>query len=754
MKKNLLLLLCLPLVLFAQTDSSSSTNKKEILFKDVIINSTGAKEKDPTVFQNITKNDLQKNNLGQDMPYLLDNTPSLVTTSDAGAGVGYTGMRIRGTDATRINITLNDVPVNDAESQGMYWVNLPDLGSSLQRIQIQRGIGKSTNGAGAFGASVNMQSPAYSQKWFVEFNNSYGSFQTLKHTLNVGTGLLKNVFFADAGVSKISSNGYVERASSDLYSYHAQLGFVFKRAVVRLLYFGGQEKTYQSWNGVSEDSLVIHRRQNSAGTDYFYKTGNPYYNQIDNYRQDYLQLIASNTFKQTEKINLYGKVTLFSTFGKGYYEEYKVGQYLDNYGLPTAGIYSDLIRRKWLDNIFFGGVYSLHGEHSNGFNWVLGGMISQYRGDHFGKLFWIKSPVAFSKKDNYYFNKGIKNDENVYANLNYFLKTKGNEQQADGINFMLDLQYRYISHYIAGTEDIGPLSKQIAYHFFNPKAGISFIKQTSQNFPFKLYASYAYANHEPSRDDLINAKDAKPEKMHDVEIGFQETNNRFPFSVNYYLMYYQNQLVLSGKLNDVGNAIRINVPESFRTGIELNGRFNFNAARKNTSRTIFSINYNLTLSMNKIKAFEESIPVYDENYTAIDSATIIIKHKNTDISFSPNIIGFLELSVFPIKNFEIALNNKFISRQYLDNSQERERSLKPYFYNNIRLSYLLSTSLAKEIRFTVLLNNILNRLYESNGYTYGESYLLSDGNKSSPTHYNYYYPQAGFNFSVGLNLKF
>lgn len=745
-------------------DNAGKRSAWTINKEDVIISSTRAGNNSPTVFQTLSKEDINKNNLGQDLPFLLDNTPSVVTTSDAGAGIGYTGIRIRGSDATRINITLNGIPVNDAESQNTFWVDVPDIASSAQSIQIQRGVGTSTNGAGAFGGTISLQTQSPSAKPFVEANVSGGSFSTFRINGKAGTGIRKGFFF-EGSASWITSEGYIDRASSNLVSWFTQLGYMRNNTLIKLVYFAGQEKTYQAWNGVPQDSLKTNRTFNDLGTDYGAQHP-PYKNQVDNYNQDYFQLLFAHYFKQGLSLN----AGLFATLGHGYYEEYKVAEDLNDYfpGRDSIGIITDLVRQKWLQNVHYGGTWSLTYEHDK-LSAVFGGAFAQFNGKHFGKVIWTEEPTGVDKDQHFYDGKVIKNDFNVYGKFNYELLQK--------VNFFLDLQYRYVHHTTSGVDDdqwAYNVNKQ--WHFFNPKAGILY----KINVAHHVYASYAMGNREPNRDDILTAeltnKTIKPETMHDVEAGYKlfirKGRTGFSFTPNLYFMYYKNQLALTGKINDVGNPIKENVPVSYRTGLELNGAFSF-YKRENTvegglgfpgtrilqTEKIFAINYSFTYSINKIKSFDEYVYTYDENYVPVTDLTQVITHKNSNISFSPNIIASLELVGYPVKGLEISLMNKAVSKQYLDNTSNENRMLKPFFYSNLRLSYQLPLNRDdKEIKLTLLFNNIFNRLYESNGYTYSERYAYRDENNQqqvTPTAtYNYYYPQAGFNMLGGISVRF
>jgi iron complex outermembrane receptor protein len=744
MKKILFFLLLVQISVSGQTtDSPPTTSSDSIrtIFKDdIVISSTRAGSNTPTTFQTISKEELNKSNLGQDLPFLLDNTPSAVTTSDAGAGVGYTGIRIRGSDNTRVNVTLNGIPVNDAESQTTYFVDLPDVASSAQSIQIQRGIGSSTNGGSAFGATVSMQTQSPSQNAFVEANVSSGSFNTFKLNGKIGTGVHKGFFF-EGSASWITSDGYIQRASSNLVSYFSQIGYMKNNTLLKLVYFAGQERTYQAWNGVPEELLRTDRRFNDLGTDGG-KHLPAYKNQVDNYNQDYFQLLFAQNLPKHFNLNL----GLFATLGHGYYEEYKTGRTLNDYfeNHDTLNIETDLVRQKWLKNIFYGGTFALNYDYKN-ISATFGGLLGQYRGQNFGKVIWAENVSDFDKNARYYDGRSIKNDFNVYAKFNYELLQK--------VNFYLDVQYRYVGHSANGIDDDKWSYKfDNHWHFFNPKAGLIYkIKPQHQ-----VYASYSLGNREPSRSDILEAlasnKTVKPETMHNVEAGYKFLNRKFPFAINYYLMQYKDQLVLTGKLNDVGNPIKENVPVSYRTGIELSGSINIFS--KKNERKIFAINYNFAYSINRIKSFDEYIYTYDDGYSPVDSITQIITHKNCNISFSPNMVASLELVAYPVNGLEISLMNKAVSKQYLDNTSNENRKLKPFFYSNLRISYKLPLKRDdKEIKFTLLFNNIFNRFYESNGYSFSERYY-SGGEKTDTYTYNYYYPQAGFNMLGGVSVRF
>lgn len=711
----------------------------------VMVSATRVLEKSPTSFTTISKAVLEKQNFGQDLPFTLNWSPSLVTTSDAGAGVGYTGLRIRGSDATRINVTINGIPLNDSESQGVFWVNTPDLASSTQSIQIQRGVGTSTNGAGAFGASVNLQTNSRHDSPYADVINSVGSFNTWRHTVSLGTGLINERFVLDGRISQITSDGYIDRASSDLKSYYLSGGYYGKKTMVKAIVFGGREITYQSWYGVPESRLnndeaamletAAIEGWNQEQTDNLLSSGRTfnvyqYENQVDNYAQDHYQLHASH--RVSEKLTANG--ALHYTYGRGYYEEFRYDDDFDHYGLPPVTIgsetitSSDLIRRRWLDNDFYGLTYSLQYE-TDKLNSVLGGAWNQYVGDHFGEIIWAQ--VSDVPKDyRYYFNSGTKNDFTIYF--------KNSWQLHDRLNAFLDLQYRGISYQASGRENRQfDFAIDTRFDFFNPKVGITYEVTPAH----QTYVSYAVANREPVRDDFVDALPGttpKHETLRDVEAGWRFHQNKVHLNINYYWMNYKNQLVPTGRVNDVGALVRTNVDDSYRTGVEVEGTFQVHPT--------LTWMANVTLSQSKIRNFDEVLYDYGENFDEYNEVVNI--YSNTDISFSPNVIGGSNLLFKPFKHAEIAWLSKFVGRQYLDNTSQESRMLDSYFLNDVRLSYSIKPEWMREIAISFLVNNIFDVAYSSNGYTYG--YF------GGATEYrqNYFYPQAGTNFLFMLALRF
>jgi iron complex outermembrane receptor protein len=684
------------------------------------VKSVRASERAPFAKTNIGKAAIEKTNLGQDIPFLLNQAPSVVVNSDAGNGVGYTGIRVRGSDATRINVTLNGIPYNDFESLGTYFVDLPDFASSVSSIQLQRGVGTSTNGAGAFGATLNLATNEYNEKAYGELNNSFGSFNTWKNTIKAGSGLLGDHFTLDARLSRISSDGYIERASTELKSYYLSAAYINQRSSLRFNIFSGKEKTYQAWYGVPETELAANRRINPAGTE---KTGAPYDNQTDNYTQTHYQLFFNHAFSSRWSFN----TGLFLTRGKGYYEEYKADQAYSKYGLPnvvSGGIVitrTDLVRQRWLDNYFYGQIASLQYKTAKD-ELVFGGGWTKYDGKHYGNIAWLKTGTV-SKDYRYYDYPATKSDLNLY--------TKWQHEIAEHWLGFADLQYRHVNHNMKGFEGSPALNVNRSFDFVNPKAGFTY-----HNNGLQAYASFALGHKEPNRDDFqaSPASQPKAETLHDFEIGIEQTAGRYFLGANIYYMNYVNQLVLTGQINDVGSYTRINIPKSYRLGIELQGSVN--------AESWLKLGANLAISRNKIRSFTEYIDNYD------NGGQNAIAHSNTDISFSPAMVGGATITVIPAKQFEISFLSKYVGKQYMDNTQNESRKLNAFFTEDLRVNWTVRNLLFKELSITGQLNNILNRRYEPNGYTY--SYIY---NATLSTD-NGYYPMAGTNFMLGLNIKF
>lgn len=723
---------------------SIKTNQLE----DVIVASTRAKDNSPFAFSTLKKEQISATNLGQDLPVLLDQMPSVVTTSDAGTGVGYTGLRVRGSDATRVNVTLNGIPYNDAESHGSYFVDLPDFVSSVEDIQLQRGAGTSTNGSGAFGASLNLRTLKPSTEGYATISNSIGSFGTRKHTLSLGSGIKKG-FYAEGRLSKIASDGYIDRASSDLKSFFTEAGYVGKKTSVKALVFGGKEITYQSWYGTPEavvkgDKIgiqaFIDRNYSTpeeannllnSGRTYNYYT---YENQVDNYEQNHYQLHFTHQFNEYLNASVSGNYTR----GKGFYEEFKENQKLKKYfpEAPNGSDKGDLVRRKWLDNDFYAFVYSLNFKKEK-VSATLGGGYNKYDGNHFGQIIWNSFPIAVEKDAQYYLAYGLKEDYSTFLKTDYNFTEK--------LIGYLDLQVRRVDYSASGMNgDLKLLNVNKTYSFFNPKAGLSFLINDKNS----VYSSVSIANKEPNRDDLTkNPVEPNAERLTDCEVGYKFKNEQFSFNANGYYMDYKNQLVLTGAIDDVGGPIRENVAKSYRMGIEI-------AAQAKISNSL-KLEINTTYSKNKIKSFDYKVAdtqydpsTYDESYF-----TVITKYNNTDISFSPSLISGGSIIYSPIKNLNVSLLSKYVGKQFLDNTSTNSRSIKAYQTNNFSASYTLKPKWIAAINFNLLVNNLFNKMYESNGYTYSYYYRPLASNDSAITE-NFYYPQAGINFITGITLKF
>lgn len=680
---------------FSQEQDSTKVNQLD----DVLVSAVRVTSKTPVTFSNMDKKEIKFRNLGQDIPVLMNYLPSVVTTSDAGGGIGYTGIRVRGSDATRVNVTINGIPYNDAESQGTFWVNMPDFASSVESLQLQRGVGTSTNGSGAFGASLNMLTDNYASKANGEVSNSFGSFNSHKHTVKFSTGLLNDHFEIAGRLSTIKSDGYIDRASSDLKSYFLQGTYIGKTTLIKALVFGGTEKTYQSWNGIDTETLNENRRYNSAGkfTDEFGNT-RYYDNETDNYKQDHYQLHWSESFSDKWSSNL----AFHYTKGKGYYENYKEDADMADYNLSPVGaiVTTDLVRQKWLDNDFYGTTFSLKYKDEK-LDVIFGGGWNKYEGDHFGKVIWARYASQSELGDHYYDDYSAKTDGNIFAKANYQITEK--------LSFYGDLQYRKVT-YKANSIETGLVDDD--FNFFNPKAGLNFeINQKNT-----LYFSYARANREPNRTDYEGGN-VKPEKLNDFELGWRFNSEKFQLNSNIYYMGYKDQLILTGRLDDVGAPIRSNSEKSYRLGLEVDASIALSEK--------FILRPNFTLSSNK----NVDLAVEGQNYGT------------KDIAFSPSVIAGNIVVYSPIKSLHLSLLQKFVGEQYMNNIELPEAKLADYFVNDFNVSYEIKpNSVFKSIMITGLLNNFLDKRYVSNGAMYDI--------------YPYYYPQAGINFLVGLTLKF
>lgn len=738
-------LLCLSSICHAQTETDDSVKQNQHQLQPVEVRALRAGTDAPFAKKEITRKDIEKANLGQDIPYLLQYTPSAVVTSDAGTGVGYTGLRIRGTDGVRINVTLNGIPVNDAESQGAFFVDFPDIASSLNSIQVQRGVGTSTNGAGAFGATISLSNLYQLDHAGAEASNSVGSFNTWKNTLHAGTGLMKNGFQFDVRLSKISSDGYIDRSASDLKSMQFIAGWQMSRKTsLRFMLMTGKEKTGQAWNGVSGDSLLTNRTYNELGLK---SDGTYYNNQTDNYQQDYYQLFFDHKFSRSLSAHVAG----FYTRGRGYYEEYKMAEAYSDYGLPDFVIGSDtttttdLIRQLWLDNKFYGSVFSLLYDKRKT-QLSFGGGWNQYEGLNYGDVKW----AMYNFPDNYrwYQLDAQKNDLNLYLKAQHTIANK--------LILFGDLQYRNVAYFINGFRKNPALHPDVNYEFINPKVGLTYLIKDNNHQKQKVYASFAVANKEPNRDDFEAASFAlpKPERLYDVEAGYEINKRKWNAGLNYYYMSYKDQLVFTGKVNDVGAYARTNVPESYRTGIELQA-----GAIPVYWLKLYA---NATFSGNIIKHHTE----YIDNFDDPSGNQLAVSYNRTHIALSPDAIASGVLTLAPFRHMkhgqtlEMDIMGKHVGKQYLDNSSTAGLQLfdnsannlsvlKAYTLCNLRFRYSVHVKPFRELGLSLALNNIFDKKYESNGYV---NYVYQENSQRIVD--NRYFPQAGFNWLLGVNIKF
>ncbi|WP_299777741.1 TonB-dependent receptor [uncultured Formosa sp.] len=707
-----------------KTQDSTTVNTETL--DEVLVTAVRVQATSPITHSNVDKATLAKRNLGQDLPMLLNYLPSVVTTSDAGAGIGYTGIRVRGVSAQSTNVTINGIPYNDAESLGTFWVNLGDIASSVESLQLQRGVGTSTNGSGAFGASINVLTDAVSKVASAEISNSFGSFNTRKHNTKFSTGLLNNHIEIAGRLSVIKSDGYVDRASTDLKSYFLQASYIDDNTLIKAVVFGGHENTYQSWNGIEKETLKDDRTYNSAGI-YTDDEGNVkfYDNEVDDYQQDHYQLHWNERYNNNWSTNL----GLNYTKGSGYFEQYKEDAEFADYGLNNVTIggetieATDIIRRRWLDNDFY--VINANANFKNEYiNAFFGGSFSTYDGDHFGEIIWSKYASNSEIRDHYYDGNGKKKDLSVFAKATFRLNTQW--------SLFGDLQMRFVDYKTSGIDsDLLPLNIDEQYNFFNPKAGVTYELDGNNN----MYFSYARANREPNRDDFQNNSDIKPEQLNDFELGWRHEKQRFKFNANVYYMQYNEQLVLSGRIDDVGNPIRTNSGESYRLGLEIESAIGITKA--------FSIQPNITFSTNKNKSV----------YVPFDG--VLKDFGSTNISFSPDIVLGNAIVFQPNTLFQVSLLSKFVGEQYMGNTDSETSKLDSYFVNDLNITYEFKMkSIFKSIILSGVVNNIFNEKYVSNGYYYTYDDDWSSSTSITTIEGAGYYPQATTNFLVGATLKF
>ncbi|EPR73242.1 Thiamin-regulated outer membrane receptor Omr1 [Winogradskyella psychrotolerans RS-3] len=705
-----------------QQDSTKVEKLDEVLVRAVRVDA-----KSPITHSNVTKEALAKRNLGQDIPMLLNFLPSVVTTTDAGAGIGYTGIRVRGVSSQSTNITINGIPYNDAESLGTFWVNLGDFASSTESLQLQRGVGTSTNGSGAFGASINVLTDAISKDASGEISNSFGSYNTRKHTVKFSTGLMNDHIEIAGRLSNIASDGYIDRASADLKSYFLQGSYVDDNTLIKAITFGGKEVTYQSWNGLEDlDKLENDRTYNTAG-EYTDNNGNLqfYDNEVDNYSQDHYQLHWNQRYDNQWSTTL----GLNYTKGQGYFEQYKEDEGFDDYGLDPLDFNgdiineTDLIRRRWLDNDFY--VINANANYKDdNLNLIFGGSFSHYDGDHFGEVIWAEYASQTEIRDRYYDGNSIKNDLSLFTKANYRLNEK--------ISLYGDLQVRNVTYKTTGTtSDLVEFAVDKDFTFFNPKAGITYSLNTDND----LYFSYARANREPNRTDFESDQTIKPEQLNDFELGWRHKKNNLSFSANTYFMFYNDQLVLTGESDDVGNPIRQNVDKSYRIGLELEAIIPITPK--------LTLQPNMTISANKVDELSLSFDGESQNLS------------NTDISFSPSLVAANAIVFQPLENLQMSLLSKYVGEQFMSNTEAKSSKLDSYFINDFNINYTLKTdSIFDAIVFSGLVNNIFNVKYVSNGYYYTYDDSWSNPGSIATIEGAGFYPQATTNFLVGVTLKF
>ena len=719
MKKYLqfVLLVSAPIIAQDVNNSKNLDSLASILnLEEVTVSAIKAKNDTPVSFVNLSKENIEKTNLAQDIPILLKNTPSVVTHSDAGAGIGYSSIRIRGSDQTRVNVTINGIPYNDSESMQVYWVDLPDFASSIENIQIQRGVGTSTNGPGAFGGSINIQTNSASENPFFEINNTLGSFGTVKNSVGFSTGFIDN-FELSGRVSRIKSDGYIDRSGSNLRSYFLQGVYRDENTLIKVLNFAGHEITDQAWYGVDSSTLETNRKYNMAG-EYYDEFGNTLYyeDQVDNYKQNHLQIHWNQIYQNGWNSNF----GIHFTNGKGFFENYNLG-----YGS------SDYIDRRWLDNDFYGILYSLN-KKTEDFNVNIGGSINKYNGLHYGEYLWydqINSTVnQYDFKEKFYDDFGDKGEFNIYAKIDYYI--------TDKLTLYGDLQFRNIK-YEAGISANSTLTGYIedgfenldkSFNFFNPKFGLFYNLNDNNN----LFFSFARAHREPTRTDYANGN-PNEEKLDDFELGWKLNSNNLALSLNAFYMIYEDQLVLTGQRDINGYEIRRNIGESYRIGIEFDSSIKLNNK--------LNIDTNFSLSENKNKDFYSTFDGNLKNFG------------NTDLAYSPNLILNNILNFNPNKKVLISLRSKYVSEQFFAQTNSPISKLESFFINDINFVHDIDLpNISDDVKFKVLVNNLFDYKYSAYGGYY--SYDVQEDNQIKTYEGTYYYPQSGINILVGLDVKF
>ena len=719
MKKYLQIVLFVSTPILAQ-DVNNSKNLDSLtnilILEEVTVSAIKAKNDTPVSFVNLSKENIEKTNLAQDIPILLKNTPSVVTHSDAGAGIGYSSIRIRGSDQTRVNVTINGIPYNDSESMQVYWVDLPDFASSIENIQIQRGVGTSTNGPGAFGGSINIQTNSASESPYFEINNTLGSFGTIKNSVGFSTGFI-NKFELSGRVSRIKSDGYIDRSGSNLRSYFLQGVYRDENTLIKVLNFAGHEITDQAWYGVDSTTLETNRKYNMAG-EYYDEFGNTLYydDQVDNYKQNHFQIHWNQIYQNGWNSNF----GIHFTNGKGFFENYNLG-----YGE------SDYIDRRWLDNDFYGVLFSLNNQ-SEDFNVNIGGSLNKYNGLHFGEYLWydqVNSNVnQYDFKEKFYDDFGDKGEFNIYAKIDYYI--------TDKLTLYGDLQYRNIK-YEAGISANSTLTGFIvdgfeslnkSFNFFNPKFGLFYNLNENND----LFFSFARAHREPTRTDYANGN-PKEEKLDDLELGWKLNSNNLALSLNAFYMIYEDQLVLTGQRDINGYEIRRNIGESYRVGIEFDSSIKVNNK--------LNIETNFSFSENKNKDFYSTFDGNLKNYG------------NTDLAYSPNLIANNIINFNPNKKVLISLRSKYVGEQFFAQTNSPISKLESFFINDLNFIHDIDLpNISDDIKLKVLVNNLFDHKYSAYGGYY--TYDVPEGNDLKTYEGTYYYPQSGINLLIGLDIKF
>lgn len=710
---------------------------KQVNLNEIIVSATRVNEHAPIAFNNVSAQEIKANNTAKNIPYILQTLPSIVAYSEDGSGVGNTSFRIRGTDATRINVTLNGMPLNNPESQEVYWVNIPDLSNSLQSIQVQRGVGSSTNGSGAFGASISLKTQGARPQAYGEASTGVGSYNTFTSTIAAGTGILKNGLSFDARYSRVTGDGYIRNGKVNHRSAYASASYYNKNQLFKLSYLNGIQHTGITWEGISPEQLKTDRKYNPAGA-YYDEAGNVHYydNETDNYYSDIIQFTYSNALSDKLSLN----VGLSYNHGYGYYENYKADQKFKKYGLDPQLVNdstyksSDVITRKLMKNNFYVGNFTLN-YISDKLTLTGGGNLTSYQGDHYGKLLWVKYNKNISDKYEWYRGDADKKEFSVFGKITYNI--------LDNLVIFGDMQYRYIDYRMSGIDDdLENITNKNYYSFFNPKAGLSYSFNNNE-----VYASLSISNREPLRTDIKESvkggstQKIQPERMFDYELGYRYSSAIASFNANLYYMRYKDQMVQTGKLNDVGYKLMENVPTSYRMGIELSGAVQ--------PANWIRIDANVTLSQNKIKNYTAYYDLYNNqnDYEFVKQTSEYLG--TTNISFSPNVIGSGILTITPYKALSLALVGKYVGKQYYDNTSNKDNRLADYFVSNIVLGYTFKTQKIGEVDIQFSVNNILNKRYVGNAWVATDKF--EDG---SEIVYTGLYPQATRNIMAKLGIRF